>query len=387
MRLLNWSAHQAVWRLFPLVISISFAMDVYVPALPLMGEYFHATRESMQASLYLFMLTVAVSQLLIGPLADRFGRRTVALATAVLFLLGSILCALADSLLTLLVGRVIQAMGACGTYLISFIVVRDNFSTRECGRLFSLLGGVNSIVASLAPIIGGILLDLTHNWRSGFDFLCLLGFCILVAVQCNIPNYAHTPKKELGNQQQRWRNIINNAYFKCYTLIACSGLLGLYLFCALSPEILINKLQVSGTQYGLWFGLNAATVFIGNLIAARLTNTLTLEKIVQIGLSITLFACSLMLCLNLVDTSELTFMMPMLMITLGIGMSMGCSIALALRDFETNAGKATALISASQFGFSALVGGLIVQFDISPLSLAIPVLLVSLVGIKLVNRR
>jgi MFS transporter, DHA1 family, multidrug resistance protein len=382
MNMLNWSSRQTLFKLFPLIITISFAMDVYVPAMPEMSNYFRTSSANMQASLYLFMLTVALTQLVIGPLADRFGRRQMTLASSLLFLVGSLLCAQASTLTLLMIGRIIQAMGACGTYLLCFIIVRDNFSTQMCGRLFSLLGGINSIIASLAPIIGGILLDLTHNWRSGFYFLIVLGVFIVFASLVNIPEYSHTARSssKVGGKS-KWKVILMNHYFQAYTTIASVCLLGLYLFCALSPEILIKKLHMNGTHFGLWFGLNAITVFLANLVAAQLTHYCSLEKIVRSGVTLILSASILMIGLNINATSVLSFMIPMLCMTIGIGISMGCAVALALRDLEAHSGVATSIVSACQFGVSALFGGIIAQTTLTPSSLAFPVLILTLIGL------
>lgn len=382
MSTLNWSTRTILLRLFPLIITISFAMDVYVPAIPNMSSYFHTSSATMQTSLYLFMLAVAIAQLMIGPLADRFGRRMMALASALLFLLGSLVCAQASSLFVLLSGRVTQAMGACGTYLLCFIVVRDNYSTQICGRIFSLLGGINAIVASLAPIIGGVLLDLSGNWRSGFFFLSILGCLVVLAAFFNIPKY--TPEASKGSvslfDKTTWKDILCNRYFQQYTLIASSCFLGLYLFCALSPEILINTLNLDGTHYGFLFGLNALTVFIANLYAARCSKIHALETIVIVGLKVIIASSILMIYFTLSSLSVLRFMLPMLCMTFGIGMSMGCSVALALRDFKSLSGIATSIVSACQFATAAIIGMVVAQTNLSPVNIALPVLLLSVLG-------
>lgn len=388
MNRLQWSEQETLFRLFPLVISISFAMDVFVPAIPQMSNYFHQSSATMQASLYLFMLTVAIGQLLIGPAADRYGRRRIALITAGLFFIGSTLSALAHSISALLLGRIIQAIGACGTYLICFIVIRDNFSTQACGRLFSQLNGFNAMIASTAPVIGGVLLDITHNWRSGFYFLSVLAAIICYAGFKNIPSYpAPHQTKTSSNLWKDVTNILNNHNFQQYCIIASAALLGLYLFCALSPEILITNLHISGTQYGLWFGLNAITVFVTNLIAARLTHYLQLEKIVSIGVVIMMAACLLMVVCNYNQTSVLSFMLPMLSLTVGIGISMGCAAALSSKDFDNLAGLATSMLSACQFAIAGAFGTVVANLSLTPTSLALSVLLMSVIGSVLVMVR
>lgn len=354
-------------------------MDVFVPAMPVMSDFFKTDAHVMQASLYLFMLTLALGQLVVGPLADHYGRRRISISSACLFIIGSVLSSCAQSLSMLLIARIIQAMGACGTYLICFIIVRDNFSTTVCARLFSILCGINALIASSAPVIGGLLLDVTHNWRSGFYFLMLLGFLMGCVALFAIPDYPY-PKQTFS-----WENLFKTAKditkqddFRHYVLIASISLLGLYLFCALSPGILITQLHLSPTQYGLWFGLNALTVFIASSFAARLTYSYALENIVRIGQYWMMGSCIIMLIVNASSISVGSFMLPMLSLTVGIGLSMGPASALALKEFKQLAGTATALLSASQFGLAGLIGMLTAQLNPEPWLLALPVVSLSL---------
>lgn len=356
-------------------------MDVFVPAIPEMSRFFKIDNTTMQASLYLFMLTVAFGQLLIGPLSDRFGRRFMALCSAFLFFMGSLLASYSPTIPLFIIARIIQASGACGTYLMCFIIVRDNFSTQACARLFSILSGINSMVASSAPVIGGLLLDLTRDWHSGFYFLTFLGLLMTGVTFRYIPNYNYSkPDRSVLPFHQRIKHMLDNPDFRNHTLVAAASLLGLYLFCALSPSILMVQLHLSGTEYGFWFGLNAMTVFFANMVAARLTYTYPLEKIVLGGLMIMILSCLLMMVFNFHQCSILTFMLPMLCLTIGIGISMGTSTALALKDYEHQAAFGTALLGACQFGLAGLIGIVVAQWTPGALSLAIPVLSFSLLG-------
>lgn len=382
MNLIRWTERQCLLHLFPLIISISFAMDVFVPAIPTMSYFFKTDNTVMQASLYVFMLTVALGQLFVGPLADRFGRRRTALCSALLFFIGSVLAAFSLSIHVLIFARIIQAAGACGTYLLCFIIVRDNYSTTVCARLFSILCGTNSLVASSAPVIGGLLLDQTHDWHSDFYFLMILGLFMTVVAFRFIPEYDYfKPDLSCCSLVKTTKNIMTHPGFRLYTFIASVNLLGLYLFCALSSGILMTQLHLSATQYGLWFGLNAMTVFFTNLVAARLTYSFPLEKTVFCGLVLMISACILMIGFNVHQFSTARFMIPMLSLTFGIGLSMGSATALALKDFKQQAGAATALLGACQFGLSGLIGILITQWAPDPLIIAIPMFCLSTLGL------
>jgi DHA1 family bicyclomycin/chloramphenicol resistance-like MFS transporter len=353
-------------------------MDLFLPAIPSMNDFFKTTPAVMQASLYVFMLTVGLGQLCVGSLADVFGRRRVALCAAGLFLLGSLISALAQSISILILARMIQAAGACGTYLVCFVVVRDNFSTSVCARLFSVLCATNAMVASSAPVIGGFLMDTTEDWRSTFYFLAMLGVLMVATAWLTIPHYP-VPKQErsLKKTGAVYQCALNNDAFRQYTLVACTCLLGLYLFCAFSSGILISQLGLSGTQYGFWFGLNALTVFVANMTAARLTYDYPLSKIVNWGLLGIACSSVLMISFNLDQVSVLGFMVPMLCMTFGIGLSMGSAAALALSDFKEQAANATALLGACQYLMSGLIGLITAQWVPSPCILALPMLSLS----------
>lgn len=359
-------------------------MDVFVPAIPVMSVFFQTNDRVMQASLYLFMLTVALGELFAGPTADRIGRRRVTVYSAILFFIGSGLSAFSSTLTLLLIGRIIQAIGACGTYLLCFIIIRDNFSTQACARLFSILVGTNAMVASSAPVIGGLLMDWSHDWRSGFYFLMLLGLLMSFMAYRNIPEYEFPKPDNLP--QNRWsiaREILGNADFRHYVFIASVSLLGLYLFCAISPGILISKLKLSPTHYGLWFGLNALTVFAINMLAARLTLRVPLEKIIHLGLFIMIISSLTMWGINYAQITVMHFMLPMLCLTAGIALCMGSATALALKDFQKQAGMATAIIGASQFGLSGLLGILTAQWVPAPAVIALPMLCLSVLALLL----
>lgn len=388
MNSIGWTEKQCLWYLFPLIISISFAMDVFVPAIPVMSHFFKTDSTVMQASLYVFMLTVALGQLVVGPLADHYGRRRITIYAALLFFIGSILSALAQSISSLIIARMIQAAGASGTYILCFIIIRDNFSTTVSARLFSVLCGINSMIASSAPVIGGLLLDLTDDWRSGFYFLTLLGLSMSFVAFRNIPDYMH-PKQESPhlNIFKTIMLILANRDFRQYALIASVSLLGLYLFCALSPGILISQLHLSATSYGLWFGVNAMTVFLANFLVAHLTYSYSLQKIVRGGLIWIILSCILMICLNYREITVFRFMLPMLSLTLGISFSMGTATALALNDFKQQAGTATALLGACQFGLGGFIGVVVAQWNPEPLILALPVLILSALALFKIRKK
>lgn len=380
MNNIGWSSKICLRNIFPMVITISFAMDIFVPAIPEMTHYFHVSQQSIQSSLYLFMFAVAIGQLCIGPLSDVYGRRRVSLCSALLFFVGSCISALATNIPILLIGRIILAFGACGTYIICFIIIRDNFSSESCGRLFSLLSGINAMTASSAPIIGGILMDVTGNWKSEFYFLSALGLIIFFWVNKYIPDYQFKLSEKKEPLASTWIFLLKQPAYRNAALVASTGMVGLYLFCAISPEILIGQHHLSGTFYGMFFGLNALVSFTANILAARLIKYLNLKGIIRIGLGIMITASFSMLILNHEIHSVWHFMLPMFCLTLGIGLSMGCSTALALKPYETLSAPAASLISSAQFAVAGTFGYFDSMGELGVINIALPMLILSIIS-------
>ena len=156
------------------------SIDMYLPGLPALGREFHAAPGTVELTLTAFFVALALGQALYGPLADRFGRKAPLYVGLTLYIVGSVACALAPDIYTLIGMRFVQASGGCAGLVIARAVVRDLFEAQQAARMFSLMMLVMGSAPILAPIAGGHLL-VWLGWRSifwtlaGFGALCLLG--------------------------------------------------------------------------------------------------------------------------------------------------------------------------------------------------------------------
>src|SRR5437764_4743934 len=156
------------------------ATNILLPSLPQMAASLHVTTAEVTAPITVFLAVFAVGQLAVGPISDRYGRRVPVLAGFVVFIAGSTWCGVATDLPSLLIGRVIQAAGACSTSVLSRAIARDLFSGAALGRAMALIMIAMAAAPGFSPLLGGAL-DHIFGWRSEFVFVGVFAAMAAVA--------------------------------------------------------------------------------------------------------------------------------------------------------------------------------------------------------------
>lgn len=375
----SFSIAKVVWLLAPVVMGLPLAMDVYIPAVPHMADVFHVSAGMMQLTLTLFMLVAGVMQLFIGPLSDHFGRRTVSLLVVGIFALGSVLCSQASNALELISFRGIQAVGACGMLVIAFAIVRDLFSGERSAKAYSLLNGIVAFSPMFAPFIGSYL-DIHFDWPSTFLFLLFIAIWAGVNLLILPESLPMTQRIRLRwSIFREYKTIATNTIFMSYTLTTAVGLSSFYLFCSISPYIIIRLLHLPEADYGFYFAFMGVSLFIGSFIAAWLVGRIGVFYTVVSGLCLALIGGIIMLVWFYITGLTInSFVWPMLLIGLGGTFCMGAGNGGAMEPFAANAGTASALGGAMRFVFASIVGAAMVNHDVtSTLPLAMPVVVFS----------
>ncbi|MFA7670371.1 MAG: MFS transporter, partial [Burkholderiaceae bacterium] len=150
-------------------------INLYLPSMPGMTVALGVDYAAVQFTLSVYLAAVALGQLVIGPISDRYGRRPVLLGGLIMFVLGSVVCMLAPSIGVLNVGRVIQALGGCAGIALSRAIVRDLYDRTQAASMIGYVTMGMAVAPMVAPTIGG-LLEALHGWRAAFGFLALFGF-------------------------------------------------------------------------------------------------------------------------------------------------------------------------------------------------------------------
>ena len=341
----------------------------------------------MLLTLNLFMLTAGIMQLLIGPLSDAYGRKLLLYIMTGFFAAGSFLCALSPNPYLLILFRIIQSIGCCGLLVLGFAIVRDCYSGTKSARIYSYLNGLISFSPMFAPFIGSYL-DIYFGWRATFLSLLIIAVFNLISIFFYLPETLPIQKRQKFNFKNTYKNyleISNNKEFMVYTTITCFGLSYLYLFCALSPYLIIRDLNIPEEQYGFYFFYMGLSFFLGSFFCGLLVERIGIYKTCFLGLIITLAGGLWMASWYYQQGLTLYgFIYPMLLIGIGGTFCMSAGTGGSMTPFGENTGTASALGGSMRFMFASFVGYLVINDHIaSTLPLGVPAILFSLAGIIL----
>jgi len=338
------------------------SIDMYLPAFPSIAQGLDATHGEVERTLAAYLIGLSLSQLIYGPLADRYGRKPPLIVGLLLYIAASLGCAFADDITTLTFWRVAQAAGgACGI-AIPRAVVRDHYDTQEAARALSMLMLVMGIAPILAPLLGGQLLPHT-GWRGLFFFMAGAAALLLATMTAtlneSLPTHRVTPLS-WRNISSNYRELLTHRRFAMFSLAGGMGSAGMFAYIAGSPRVFIEYFGVSPKLYGLFFGLNALALIIGSQCSARLLRRQppgTLLRHAQFVMVIAVFA---LLALTLADALPLPLLMLGLVVFMGSqGFVSPNAAALALADQGRRLGVASALLGTLQLGCGALAGLLV----------------------------
>ena len=331
------------------------AIDFYLPSFPTLARAFATDVEHVQLSLAAYFVGIAIGQLVYGPLADRFGRRTPLLVGVLLFGLASLACALAPSLEWLIAARFVQALGGCAGMVITRAVVRDLCDPIDSARVFSQLILVMGVAPILAPLGGGLLLS-TLGWQSIFLCLLLFSTLCLLAVALWLPETLarDAPPAPLRGALGQYRRLLGDWPFLGHALTGGLAIAGMFAYIAGSPFVFIELYGVPAEHYGWLFGSNA----LGFILAAQVNAWLVarhgpgywLRRLVWFYL-----ACSL--ALLAVALTRPAVLWPLLLPLFGCMASLGVLLpnatACAMAGQGRHAGSASALLGSLQFSIAA----------------------------------
>jgi MFS transporter, DHA1 family, multidrug resistance protein len=333
----------------------ALATNIILPAFPQIGASLGVSSQELGLTLSSFFVAFAFGQLLVGPLSDRFGRKWLVLGGLAVFVAGSVLCALAGTLPVLILGRVIQAFGACAASVLSRAIARDLFDGEALARALALTMIAMAAAPGFSPLLGSAL-DSQFGWR--ITFLVVAAFGLALALHY-WTSAGETHPADRRASLTAWA--VASAYGRLavdarFLLPAVSVSLvigGLYTFFAAAPAILMNGLGLTTFQLGWYFASTVFIVFAAGFLAPRLAHRWGQRAIGTIGISIAL-AGSVLLFGSAAAPALMPFTMAIALYLLGMGLINPLGTAIALHPFGKQAGLASALLGFLQMGCAAI---------------------------------
>ena len=328
-----------------------FAIDMYLPALPSMGQSLGASTGAVQMSLMAYFIVIGICQLFYGPLSDIVGRKLPIYGGLIIFTVGSIGCSLAPNIEILIGFRVVQAFGACAGMVIPRAIVRDLYTGHDATRLMSLLMLTVSISPILAPLTGSFVIA-AFGWRGVFAVLTI------AAVLASI--LAVTQLKETREDHHRadstWRGafsayglLLRDGEFIGLVLVGALGVSSFFVYLGSASFVLINHYGLSPKLFSLCFALNAASFFGFSQLTGMLTQRFGLPPVVRIAAAGFAFAMVVLALVFAAGIDNLFALMAPLFIGYGfLGLVIPTTAVLALEHHGAIAGTASALMGALQ---------------------------------------
>jgi DHA1 family bicyclomycin/chloramphenicol resistance-like MFS transporter len=330
------------------------SMQIFVPALPAIQRGFAVPTGVAQLALSLSILANAFATLSYGPLSDRFGRRPAVLAGLGLFVVGSVMCALAPTIGLLIVGRIVQAAGAAAGMVIARAIVRDLYERDRAASMIAYLTMAMVVAPMLAPSVGAILLDLS-DWRAIFIALTVAGAMVLWSAHLRLTE-THAGAGGGRGLLTGAGSLLRSAAFHSYVLQSAFSMSTFFAFVSGAPYFMIDVLERPATEYGLWFIVVSAGYMAGNFTAARVTRRVGLDRMILLGswLAVVGIALSIGLLLALPWAPALLFA-PMMLTSVANGFAMPNAQAGAISVDPMLAGTASGVAGFTQLTCAALV--------------------------------
>ena len=359
-----------VAMLIALVLIMPLGTDIYLPSLDAISHDFNSNLADVQATITLFVFSVGLGQLFCGPMADRLGRRPVAIFGSVTFALGSLLGMFAPTLEVFYAARILQGIGACAAMVAANAAVRDIFTASASARIYSYVTGALYVVPATAPLIGGALAA-HFGWRS--TLLCM----VLYAAVVSVVFYRRWPETQAAQnraairQGSAWRvnfvpMLLDRRFMYC-ALIALSGMAMNLVYVSSAPSVIIGRLRGTSTDFSLWFGLNAVVSIFGFMLAPKIISRLGLFGALRLGVAIIVVAGAMAIVLPMIsEPSGLRFMAPVLVLSIGFSAALGSAMSLALEPFGARAGVAAALFSILQLSGGSILATPLLKSGMTP---------------------
>ena len=364
-----------------LVLFSPLAIDIYLPAIPQMAEQLGAEVTLMQGTITWFLFSMGLGQLLVGPLADRYGRKPIALGGVLLYGLSALAAGFAASLGELMLARVLQGFGACATSVAAFSVVRDSYGPKKSGQMISYLNGAICFIPALAPLLGGWL-TAKAGWSANFWFMA--GYAVVVGswLLWRMPETRPEETSSAGPliSWSRYSPVLRSPSFLFNAALCMLAMAVILAYVTAAPvQLMVTLGDMSGFSH--WFTANAALNILACFLAPRFIARVGPRRTLRIGLLVVLLS-AITLTLAMHIPHPLAMMGPVFLSSIGFAMILGAAAGMALAPFGHCAGTAAALLGLFQMsGSGALVGitGWLMPDPLSQLALHMWLLLPPLV--------
>ncbi|MBS0538617.1 MAG: multidrug effflux MFS transporter [Proteobacteria bacterium] len=343
-----------LWLLTLITFSGTLAMHIFVPALPQAAHELGASIGAMQMTMSVYILGLAVGQLVYGPLSDRYGRRSMLSLGLVIYTVTGVWAIFAPDVHTLIVVRLLQALGGCAGLVIGRAIVRDTALAREAARRLAMMNLMVALGPGTAPLIGGALTT-AFGWRSIFVLLAGLGVLNLLFTWKLLPETKAAVTPDVRSLVRNYGLLVRSRAFLGYALGGGCASTSMYGFVAASPFIFVHELGRPEFEVGLYLAILICGIWIGTAAATRLIPIVPTDRLIVCANLVSVVASLVFLGAALTGhLSVPTVLGPMVLFAIGVGIASPASLGQAISINPNVIGSASGLYGFSQMGVGAI---------------------------------
>ncbi|MFJ2556907.1 MULTISPECIES: multidrug effflux MFS transporter [unclassified Streptomyces] len=358
------------------------SMDMYLPALPEVTRSLGTAAATAQLTLTACLAGMALGQIVVGPMSDKFGRRRPLMCGMVVYVIATAICAFAPTVELLIGFRLLQGLAGAAGIVIARAVVRDLYDGVEMARFFSTLMLISGVAPVIAPVIGGQVLRVT-DWRGIFVVLTVVGVLLTLVVwkwlhETLPPERRHSGG--VGQALRTMRGLLADRVFTGYTLAGGLAFAALFAYVAASPFVVQEIYGASPQTFSLLFGVNSiGLIAVGQINGKVLVGRVALDRVLGFGLLVITGAALALLLMTagvFGDVGLFPVAAGLFVLMSAMGLAMPNTNASALMRAPHAAGSASALIGTASFLIGAIASPLV---GIAGEETAVPMAVVQLV--------
>ncbi|MFV5990939.1 multidrug effflux MFS transporter [Streptomyces sp. NPDC056231] len=341
------------------------SMDMYLPALPAVTDALHAPAATVQLTLTACLAGMALGQVVVGPMSDRWGRRRPLLLGMAVYVLATAICVFAPTVELLIGFRLLQGLAGAAGIVIARAVVRDLYDGVEMARFFSTLMLISGVAPIVAPLIGGQVLRFT-DWRGIFAVLTVVGIVLTLVVwkwlhETLPPEERHTGG--IGDALRTMRGLLGDRVFTGYMIAGSLAFAALFAYVSASPFVVQEIYGASPQTFSLLFGINSiGLITVGQINGKLLVGRVSLDKALGFGLGVIVLAAGALLLMTSGVFGEVGLIpvaAGLFVLMSAMGLAMPNTNAQALMRTKHAAGSASALLGTSSFLIGAAASPLV----------------------------
>ena len=335
-----------------------FSLSIYTPAMPVLAEAFQTSDSAIKLSLSMFFGGFAFAILVSGPVSDAFGRRRAAMLFLSVYMIGSLLCAFAGDINMLLVGRLIQGIGASVGLTLGRVIVRDQFTGEPAARIMNAIGIILAVGPAIAPSLGGLILHF-FDWKA--IFLAMIGFGCLqfamvwfVMAETTVPDRAKAHPLPLLRAYGR---LVRSPHFMAASLLIATSAGTLYALASILPFVLIKVAGLTPAEFGIGMLLQTGCYTAGTLVFRAGLRWTTSRVLLRVGIvAIACGATATVISVAVFPISYLSVMLPVGCSAFAVAFVLPYAMNAGLLPFPDIAGSASAGMGFMQIGAGFVAG-------------------------------